>query len=63
MSGNWDLEGGSPCVHHWIIDSPAGETSLGVCKHCGTSREFRNESERTFYLAKKTQVAPQSPPA
>lgn len=63
MSGNWDLDGGNPCVHHWVIDSPAGETSLGVCKHCGSSREFKNESERTFYLAKKTPAAPQSPPA
>ncbi len=30
------------CVHHWIIDSPAGASSTGVCKICGERREFQN---------------------
>lgn len=30
------------CRHHWIIDSPQGATSMGVCKICGTRREFFN---------------------
>lgn len=30
------------CTHHWVIDSPTGPTSVGVCKHCGTKREFTN---------------------
>jgi hypothetical protein len=32
------------CVHHWIIDSPAGASSMGVCKVCGERREFQNYS-------------------
>jgi len=30
------------CRHHWIIESPQGPTSKGVCKLCGTEREFAN---------------------
>ena len=32
----------SECQHHWVIDSPNGPTSVGVCKHCGKNGEFRN---------------------
>jgi len=31
-------------AHHWVIDSPDGPTSLGVCKHCGREKEFNNSS-------------------
>ena len=30
------------CVHYWIIESPKGPTSKGVCKYCGAEREFLN---------------------
>ena len=30
------------CSHHWLIESPSGPTSIGACKLCGASREFRN---------------------
>lgn len=30
------------CRHHWVIDTPAGTTSRGVCKRCGAEREFYN---------------------
>ena len=30
------------CSHHWVIASPNGPTSVGVCKLCGVEREFRN---------------------
>jgi hypothetical protein len=30
------------CRHHWIIESPHGAVSSGVCKLCGTTREFLN---------------------
>ena len=32
----------SECHHTWIIDSPNGPTSRGVCKECGEKAEFRN---------------------
>jgi hypothetical protein len=28
--------------HRWRIDEPNGPTSLGVCKVCGTTKEFKN---------------------
>ena len=30
------------CRHHWVIESPSGPTSRGVCKLCGTEKEFQN---------------------
>lgn len=34
--------GTATCVHHWIIESPSGRTSAGVCRICGERREFQN---------------------
>lgn len=28
--------------HHWKIEEPNGLVSIGVCKHCGMTKEFRN---------------------
>jgi len=30
------------CLHHWVIDSPDGPTSRGICKLCGAEHEFNN---------------------
>lgn len=30
------------CAHHWDIETPAGPTSRGRCRHCGLEREFVN---------------------
>lgn len=39
----------SACTHHWIIATPNGHTSRGICKHCGSERDFENsESERLW---------------
>lgn len=35
------------CVHHWLIEAPAGETSQGVCKHCGDAKAFKNGHQKT----------------
>ena len=35
-----------PCAHHWLIESPDGETSRGTCRLCGASREFLNYNQR-----------------
>ena len=32
------------CHHHWIIESPHGPTSKGVCKYCGAEKDFINYS-------------------
>jgi hypothetical protein len=28
------------CCHYWIIESPKGPTSRGVCQFCGAEKEF-----------------------
>lgn len=28
--------------HHWKIEEPDGMISVGICKHCGAKREFKN---------------------
>ena len=30
------------CRHYWVIESPHGPTSIGVCKFCGEEKEFKN---------------------
>ena len=30
------------CRHHWLIESPQGRTSMGMCKLCGAQKEFSN---------------------
>jgi hypothetical protein len=30
------------CVHYWLIESPEGPKSRGVCKLCGAETEFSN---------------------
>jgi hypothetical protein len=32
------------CRHHWLIESPHGPTSMGICKLCGAQREFSNSA-------------------
>jgi hypothetical protein len=33
---------GDRCRHHWLIESPQGRTSMGMCKLCGARKEFSN---------------------
>ncbi len=35
------------CRHHWIIDTPTGPVSVGVCRLCGAVREFRNSLDQS----------------
>ena len=37
------------CRHHWLIESPHGATSMGVCKICGEEREFRNSASDSLW--------------
>jgi hypothetical protein len=30
------------CSHYWVIESPEGPISKGVCKYCGAVSEFSN---------------------
>ncbi|MFQ6027218.1 MAG: hypothetical protein ACE5Q6_06980 [Dehalococcoidia bacterium] len=33
------------CQHHWIIETPTGPISRGICQICGEEREFENSPE------------------
>ena len=37
------------CRHQWLIDSPAGPSSSGVCRLCGEERQFQNYIEGTSW--------------
>ncbi len=43
---NTDPSEEESCAHHWLIESPDGETSRGVCRICGSSRRFANYNQR-----------------
>lgn len=40
------------CHHYWIIESPHGPTSKGVCQFCGAVKEFYN-SPPEFWFGKR----------
>ena len=33
---------GTPTKHHWILETPNGKLSEGICKNCGESKMFPN---------------------
>lgn len=37
------------CRHHWVIESPQGATSRGVCRLCGAEREFPNSAQDSLW--------------
>jgi hypothetical protein len=42
------------CVHHWSIEPPNGTISIGRCKICGDTREFRNSFEYSSWYGSKS---------
>ena len=44
-----DLEERPACLHHWVIEKPAGPTSKGTCRQCGEARDFQNYIEGTSW--------------
>ncbi len=40
------LSGIDECAHHWMIETPNGESSTGHCKACGATKAFLNYSQR-----------------
>ena len=37
------------CVHHWMIETPNGRESRGVCRNCGRKRAFANSTENVMW--------------
>jgi len=36
------------CPHHWLIEPPAGRTSIGTCRLCGATQMFSNILEYLY---------------
>ena len=49
------------CRHHWLIESPQGATSWGMCKLCGSRREFSNSSPDAFWEGPSVPTAQRDP--
>jgi hypothetical protein len=43
----------SNCIHHWILETPSGPTSRGVCKLCGEEKDFPNSDTRSGWVTSK----------
>ena len=39
------------CQHRWVIETPHGATSRGICKLCGNAKRFPNAAEDAFWAA------------
>ncbi|MBI2936260.1 MAG: hypothetical protein HYY31_05585 [Chloroflexi bacterium] len=37
------------CRHYWVIETPTGPVSEGICKLCGEQRKFKNYLDTTPY--------------
>ena len=48
------------CAHHWMIETPNGESSQASCKRCGKSRDFLNYSQRKV-MTRSVKPAPGAP--
>jgi len=44
------------CAHYWIIESPQGPISKGVCKYCGAVSEFSNYVPYPSWEGKMTKL-------
>jgi hypothetical protein len=49
------------CRHHWLIESPHGATSWGMCKLCGARREFSNSASDAIWDGEGVLSARDSP--
>ena len=38
------------CKHHWLIETPNGPVSEGVCQRCGEKRGFMNSGASTPWV-------------
>lgn len=37
-------------AHYWVIETPNGAWSQGVCKNCGAEKKFRNSTKDFTYF-------------
>jgi len=44
------------CAHYWIIESPQGPVSKGVCRYCGAVSEFSNYMPYPSWEGKMSEI-------
>ncbi len=37
------------CQHRWVIETPHGATSRGLCRRCGATKRFPNAPEQPIW--------------
>ena len=37
------------CEHRWVIETPHGKTSRGLCRRCGATKRFPNAAEDALW--------------
>ena len=42
------------CRHHWMIETPHGKTSRGLCKNCGNTKRFLNAAEDALWRNRRS---------
>ena len=47
----------SECKHHWLIESPQGPVSRGICQLCDATREFKNYIDAISWGEESSQPA------
>ena len=40
------------CVHHWKLGSPVGGVTSGLCRECGSVRDFTEPLGPTPYVSR-----------
>ena len=40
------------CVHRWLLSSPVGGTTAGLCRECGAERDFV-ETTKPYVLSSR----------
>ena len=51
-----DTQERSVCLHHWVIDPPAGPVSTGTCRSCGEERDFPTDPPSGPWGTKRTKA-------
>lgn len=46
-----EVQDTSGCAHHWVIETPSGPLSKGVCRICGMEKKFQNYLENSVWTS------------
>jgi hypothetical protein len=46
-----EVQDTSGCAHHWVIETPSGPVSKGVCRVCRMEKQFQNYLENSVWTS------------